>query len=109
MKRAVDLQNLQEVIAYWRECLGLLDQGYPDQQVAALMVNVINNDHDEAWNSGPISHPAYSLVFELAGSLELPEDMTVQRPERWHCIRALIDVIEADRHDDDAAGKTIHD
>jgi hypothetical protein len=99
MKRAVDIQTIPEVVAYWRECLGLLDKGYPDQQVAALMVNIVNNDQDEIWNSDPNSHPAYSLIFEMVASLELPESMTTQRSERWHCVRALVDVLGADQHD----------
>lgn len=108
MKQAVTLQDITEVVAYWQDCLCLLDKGSPDQEVAAMMVNVVNNDYDETWNSGPNAHPAYSLVFEMVANLELPESMTTQRAELWHCVRALVDVLGSDRRDDVVTGKPIH-
>ncbi len=97
MKSACELKDIAEVTEYWKKCLELLEAGRPDTDVASLMVNVVSNDKDDDWSTSTESHPAYSLIFELAASLELPPEMTGNRAERWHCIRVLLNVME-DEH-----------
>lgn len=92
MKKAASLQSMSEVVEYWDDCLRLLKNGINDQDVAALMVNVTSNERDEVWG-GSASHPAYGLIFELVGSLELPPPFTGQTDERWSCVRALLEVL----------------
>ena len=90
-----NLNSMEDVTGYWLHCLHELDEGADDKEVASHMVGVVSNPHNEEWGSGfgPHSHPAYPIVFELAASLELPPDMTGERPERWACIKALVGVL----------------
>ncbi len=88
-----DLANMHDVAIYWQQCLDELDRDEEETLVASHMVGVVSNKNDEQWG-GPEGHPAYSIIFELAASLELPPDFTGQRHERWECIRALVPVLE---------------
>lgn len=88
------ITDMSGVTSYWRQCLNELDEGKDEMSVASHMVGVVSNDNNERWSSGPDSHPAYPIVFDLAASLELPENFTGQREERWACVRALIGVLE---------------
>lgn len=84
-----ELRNLAEVARYWKQCLERKD--LDDQVVASHMVGVVSNKRDELWSQ----NPAYSLIFEMAASLETPlAGNPRQRQMRWDCIRALIPVLE---------------
>jgi len=96
MRPAHDLKNIAEVAVYWQECLKQLDDGAPERQVASQMVKVVSNSKDSNWSSGHESHPAYPFIFELAASLELPDELTTERQERWNCIRALLQAMMVD-------------
>ncbi len=96
MKSAFELSTLSEVASYWKECLSLLSSRTPDSEIASMIVSVVNNPNDSEWSDGVNSHPAYSLIFEIAASLELPPEMTDKRVERWSCIKALVRVLESE-------------
>lgn len=101
LKRPHELANLSEVARYWRQCLSQRSTNSVDDTViASHMVGVVSNANDERWSEGSSSHPAYSLIFELASSLELPANMTGQRDERWQCIEALLGVLERSENED---------
>ncbi len=91
--RPQDLTSMPEVTRYWKQCLDELADGTEDEIVASHMVGVVANSHDEEW-SGAAGHPAYPIIFELAGSLELPPDMTSNRTEAWACVKALVNVLQ---------------
>lgn len=83
--------SLEEVTSYWRHCLSELENGVDETLVASHMVGVVSSEKDEEWSK---SHPAYSIVFELAASLEVPSGSAATRVEQWDCIRVLLPVLE---------------
>ncbi|SRR6266542_139323 len=93
MQHPAQLENLKQVVKYWEQCLELLDSGADEQATASRMVGVVSNKQAVGWSDGVDAHPAYQLIFELAASLELPEEMTNRRSERWQCIRSLLPVL----------------
>jgi len=87
--RPEQLRNLSDVANYWYECLETPES--TDAIKAAHMVGVSASPHDGAW----MRNPAYSLIFELAASLETDRAGDAsQRAIQWECIKALLPVLK---------------
>lgn len=82
------LRNLHSTVQYWKELRR--SDSLDGREVAARIVNSVNSPEDSTWS---IEHPAYDLIIAIAASLELPEEMTPNRAERWECIDALLSVL----------------
>ena len=89
-KRAIELEDLDDVAVFWRY---QLDRLTPENEleVAGSMTNVAANDKWSAWYNDSKGNSHFVAIYDLVSDLEMPSSNTGDRQKKWSKVAALLD------------------
>lgn len=88
-----EIRELREIVGVWRDLVAQrrANSTCNDQEIASFMVGAsVSIDV----NKVATTHPSFGMIFDIAAEMELPENFTNGRRERWECIEVLLSLLE---------------
>ena len=89
-KRAIELEDLEDVAVFWRYQLDRLTPAN-ELEVAGNMTNVAANDNWSAWYNDSKGSSHFVAIYDLVSDLEMPSSNTGDRQKKWGKVTALLD------------------